>query len=312
MPARPTVASLIPSGTDIVAALGHADALVGVSHSCDHPAAEGLPVLTRSTVPAAGSPQAAAPGEVDSAVVGAVTAGRALYEADTDRLAELAPDVVLSQDVCDVCAVPGSDAAAGVPEGARLVMLTATTIAELEGDLVAVGEAIGNVEAARRVWGATRDRIDEVRAAVRGAPRPRVLSIEWTDPPFVGGHWVPELVEAAGGEHLLSSAGEASRRLGWSDVAEADPDVILSLPCGYGLATAAAETQERLADSPLGETRAARNGAVWALDATRLTSRCTPTVADAAATVARILHPGLAGEPDPHDAVRVEPTPATT
>lgn len=252
------IASLVPSGTDIVASLGLGDRLVGISHECDHPAAAGLPVLTRSRVPSAPD---RAPAEVDAAVSAAMADGAALYVTDRERLAELAPDLVLTQDICDVCAVRGRDARDALPEGATLVTLSATSVATLADDLRAVGRAAGiDPEPAIGRWRAAVDAVEPAEG------RPRVLSLEWSDPPFLGGHWVPELVERAGGVNVLAEAGTASRRATPDELAEAAIDVTLFLPCGYDLAAATEEARslpEELA--PL-----------WACDANRLFSRCTP------------------------------------
>lgn len=284
----PRVVSLVPSGTDIVAAMGLGAALVGVSHACDHAVADGLPVVTSS--PLAGARRAAA--EVDRRVRAAVAAGEALYATDTELLASLAPDVVLGQDVCDVCAPTGDDAAAALPAGADLVLLSGTSLAGLEGDLAAVGAALGAEERAEQQVAAVRSAHEHVRARVAGLDRPRVLTLEWGDPPFLGGHWVPELVEIAGGVPVLSDAGEPSRTSSWEEIAAADPDAIVFLPCGYGVAQAAEEARELAARPDVGALRAVRSGRFWAADAARLFSRLTPAVVTAAPVLASLLHPG--------------------
>lgn len=281
------IASLVPSGTDIVAALGLADRLVGVSHECDHPCAEGLPVLTRSRVPSAPEQGAAA---VDAAVSAAMAEGGPLYLTDRELLAELAPDLVISQDICDVCAVRGRDAHEALPAGAALVTLRATSVAGLAADLRRVGVAAGvDGAAAAETWLEAMAEIDEA-----GAPR-RVLTLEWSDPPFVGGHWVPELVERAGGRNVLAEVGAPSRRVTPEAVAAARADVVLFLPCGYDLAAAAREAEAL----PAGEAP------LWACDANRLFSRCTP---EALLGGLRLVSAILRDEQvDPADAVLVRP-----
>ncbi|HVM21348.1 MAG TPA: ABC transporter substrate-binding protein [Egibacteraceae bacterium] len=304
------IASLIPSGTDIAASLGLADALVGVSHECDHPAAAGLPVLTASTVGAAGHDvDGPDPADIDRQVVDAVTNGRSLYTTEVERLRDLRPDVVLSQDVCDVCAVDGALARASLPDGAELVMLEATNLVGLMDDVRRVGKATGREGVAEQVIAGVRARLQHVSDAVAAAPRPRVVTVEWTDPPFLGGHWVPELVEAAGGEHLLSSPGDPSRRATWDEIAEADPDIIVVMPCGYTLEVAVAETRQLVARPEVASLRAVRDGALWVTAATRLFSRCTPDAVTAgAAVLGGILHPDRLPSPPPTLAVRLAET----
>jgi iron complex transport system substrate-binding protein len=286
------VASLVPSATDLVASLGLAEHLVGVSHECDHPAARGKPVLTRSGVPAA---PATAPAEVDRQVSEAVAEGRSLYVADRAGLAALRPDVVLSQDVCDVCAVEGSAAHAALPEGARLVMLSATSVTGLFEDLSRVAGALDALEAGERAAAGLRARLDAVRRRADGT---RALTLEWSDPPFLGGHWVPELVAWVGGVDAMSAPGAPSRRSSYEELRAAEFDLAVFMPCGYALDEAAAEAE-------VSEALRALGCPVWATDATRLFSRCTP---EAVAAGAECLAAILAGQaPAPEAARRVHP-----
>jgi len=282
------IASLIPSGTDIVAFLGLERQLVGVSHCCDHPAGAQLPILTHSRIP---SHQQATALEVDNAVSSAVSSGESLYLTHRDLLEQLAPDVVLSQDVCDVCAVSADQASCDLPAGARLVMLSATSLAGLWNDLERVGRATGTLERATDAASELQTRLERVRQRVQGRARPRVLALEWSDPPFLGGHWVPELIGLAGGDHVLSGPGEASRRSSWAEIAAADPDVIVFMPCGYTLPEAVTEARTLLERKPeFTHLRAVREGRLWITDATRLFSRCTPVSVRATEVLAGILH----------------------
>ncbi|HVL98159.1 MAG TPA: ABC transporter substrate-binding protein [Egibacteraceae bacterium] len=287
MSAVPRVASLVPAGTDIVAALGLGAALVGVSHACDHPVADGLPVLTASALGDVASPA----GEVDRRVRAAVSAGEPLYRVDVALLGSLAPDVVLAQDVCDVCALPGADAAGALPAGAELVLLRGASLAGLEADLMMVGAAMGVSDRAERQIAAIASAHRHVRRRVAGRPHPRVVALEWGDPPFLAGHWVPELVEVAGGRHLLTGAGEASRRSSWDEVAAVDPDAIVFLPCGYGVERAVAEASQLAGLPEVTQLRAVRAGRFWAVEAARLFSRLSPAVVTAAPVLASLLHP---------------------
>lgn len=294
-----TVASLIPSGTDILAALGLGERLVGISHECDHPIAAGMPVLTASSLDP-GLP----PAEVDAAVSASVADGRSLYRTDRALLHRLRPAVVLSQDVCDVCAVNGEVARGDVPDGTDLVMLTAVRLSDLWDDLARVGRALDAPDAAAATVAEARSALAATAALVAGADRPRVVALDWGDPPFAGGHWVPDLVDVGGGVDVLATADPMSRRITWDEVVAARPDVVLFLPCGYTLEEGAAESA-RLPWADVIERTAAQ---VWALDATRLFSRCTPqAVVAGAAALASILHPDRVGPPDPADAVRITP-----
>lgn len=303
MSTLPRVASLIPSGTDILATMGLGAALVGVSHACDHPAAQGLPVLTSSPLADAGLAAA----EVDRRVSAAAAAGEPLYRTDTKLLASLEPDVVLSQDVCDVCAVPAGDAAAVLPDGAHLVLLQGTTLAGLEADLAAVGAAVEAGDRAEQQVQAIRSAHAYVRRRVGTLERPRVVALEWGDPPWLGGHWVPELVDVAGGTALLSGAGQPSRRSSWEEIGAADPDAIVFLPCGYGIEQAAAEGSALATRPEVAELRALRTGRFWAVDSARLFSRLTPAVVTAAPVLASLLHPGHFPPVGPRRAVPIVP-----
>lgn len=303
MTTLPRVASLTPSGTDIVASMGLGAALVGVSHTCDHPAAQGLPVLTSSDLADAGL----AAGEVDRRVSQAAAAGQPLYRTDTALLASLRPDVVLGQDVCDVCAVPAGQAAAALPAHAQLVVLRGTSLSGLETDLRAVGAAVGTPDRAEQQVRAIRSAHDYVRRRVRGLHRPRVVALEWGDPPWLGGHWVPELVDVAGGTAVGSTAGEPSRRVSWDDIAAADPDAVVFLPCGYSIEQAAAEGQELAARPEVAALRAVRDGRSWAVDSARLFSRLTPAVVTAAPVLGSLLHPGRFPPVGPRRAVPLAP-----
>lgn len=298
----PRVVSLTPSGTDIVASMGLGAALVGVSHACDHPAAAGLPVLTSTSV---SGPDLTA-GEIDRLVSESVAAGQPLYHTDAAVLGSLHPDVVLAQDVCDVCAVPAGHALSVLPEGAELVVLGGRTLEGLEGDIAAVGAVLGVPDRAEQQVLAIRSAHEYVRRRVRGLDRPTVLALEWGDPPYLAGHWVPELVDVAGGSVLLSAPGEPSRRSSWEEIAAADPDAIVFLPCGYGIDQAAKEACELAVRPPVADLRAVRSGRFWAVDATRLFSRLTPAVVTAAPVLASLLHPDRFPPVGPRRAVPID------
>ncbi|HEV7886666.1 MAG TPA: ABC transporter substrate-binding protein [Acidimicrobiales bacterium] len=289
------IASLIPSGTDIAVALGLADDVVGVSHECDNPAVVGRPVLTSAHVAAA---PLAPPGEVDKAVVDAVTAGEPLYATDMPLLASLDPALVLAQDVCDVCAVPGRQVRDDLPESASLVTLSATSLSGLEDDLLRLGGLVQRHDEAVALIERLRAIRTEVMGRIGGRRRRRVLTLEWGDPPFVGGHWVPELVGTAGGDHLLVEPGDPSVRSTWEQVAAAEPEVVVFMPCGYRLDAAVEEGSRLVGRLPGAEW--------WAVDATSLYSRCTPAaVSSGLHVLGAILHSDACPPPPPGTAQRL-------
>ncbi len=221
------IASLLPSATEIVCALGLEDRLVGVSHSCDHPSPiRGKPRLTRPRFPLDGLSS----GEIDAAVRQALREFGSVYEVDTERLAALGPDLLLTQGVCEVCAVPTRDAAAaaaGLASCPSVLALDAHDVAGVLDTIRLVGRAGGVPERAERCVRDIERRIAAIQARVTSRPAPRVLALEWLDPPFMPGHWVPEMVALAGGNLLRGGAGRPSFAVRWEELAGLDPDVLL-------------------------------------------------------------------------------------
>jgi iron complex transport system substrate-binding protein len=279
------IASLVPSATETLFALGLGERVVAVTHECDWPSeARSLPHLTRTVIPAG-----LEPAEIDRVVRETVAAGRPLYELDAERLAELAPDLIVTQAVCEVCAVSYDDVvavAATLPSRPGVLSLDPLTLDDVLDDLVRVTEAAGDPAAGRRARDAARARLGAVGDAVSGADRLRVLAIEWLDPPFVAGHWVPEMISIAGGVDVLGIGGAKSRTAGWPELEAAHPDVVLAMPCGYDAARSAEEA----------ETFAARLSAlgarqVVAVDASAYFSRPGPRLVTGVELLASILHP---------------------
>ena len=298
------IVSLIPSGTDIACALGLANNLVGVSHACDHEAARGLPILTQSVVP-----QNLSPREIDDCVSQALRepdANGSLYRTHRELLRELAPDIILTQDICDVCAVNAQSVLCDLPPGARLVNLNATGFAGLWRDLGNVAQA-ANVDATSLI-SRLQKRLQVVQRVLESNAHdtPRVLTLEWTDPPFIGGHWVPEIIELAGGVDVLGSANAPSRRATWPEIAATDPDMIIHLPCGYSLEETRQQEIALRHNIEYSKLRAVQNGQVWVTNATHLFSSCTPMSVRAVEVVAGILHPQLFGEACEDEAVCVQ------
>jgi iron complex transport system substrate-binding protein len=285
------IASLVPSATELCFALGLGDSVVAVTHECDHPpAAAGLPQLTRSVIPEGLSAR-----EIDEAVRGRTGRGEALYELDAQRLTQLDPELILTQAVCEVCAVSFDDVRAvarGLPSKPSVVSLDPATLEDVLDDAVAVGTAAGAPAAARALVADARARLERVERAVDGAPRPRVAALEWLEPPFAGGHWVPEMIALAGGEDALARAGERSRTVEWAGITAARPDVVVCMPCGYDAERSAHEA--RLHRDELDGVGAMR---LVAVDAAAYFSRPGPRLVDGVELLAHVLHPDRVPEP---------------
>ncbi len=291
------IASLLPSATEIAFAVGAGDEVVGVSHECDHPAqARGLPVLTGPAVETRGLPQA----EIDAAISGLLASGGSTYAIDAPRLRELRPDLVITQALCDVCAVSEGQVHRAVHEqqlGARVLTLTPLDLEGVARSIEEVGDATGHAAAGARLAAEMRERM--AAPAATPAPRPRVLALEWLDPPYAGGHWVPEQIALAGGVDALGGPGRKSERVTWEAVAASAPDVALLLPCGLSLDEVVREAAA-LAQRP--EWRAlpaVANGAVWALDANAWFSRPGPRLLEGVAALRAILAAPAASRPIP-------------
>src|SRR6267154_4951363 len=279
-PAR-RIVSLLPSATEIVCALGLADRLVGISHSCDYPPSiANLPRLSRPRANLDGLSS----GEIDAAIRAAMRDYGSVYEIDVAGIRELQPDLVLTQGICDVCAVPQSQVTAA-SLGASIVTLDAHDLDAIFASIRDVGCATGALDQAEDCIADMQRRIDAVRARTAGRPRPRVLALEWLDPPYVPGHWVPELVAAAGGELLAGTARRPSYRMEWADLQGLEPDVLFVMPCGFNL-----EATQREATRHRKQLRAV-GGRVQLLDASAYFSRSGPRVVDGLEMLASALHP---------------------
>jgi len=243
---------------------------------------EGLPVVTASRI----DTSALASRDIDQAVRDAVLSGQALYAVDEALIRELAPDLVITQDLCHVCAVSGDDVGKIRSLDAEVVSLDPRTIAEVEATVELLGERLDAAAAARHVVGQMRRIISVATAAVAGREPVRVFVAEWLDPPFASGHWVPEMVALAGGREVLGRPGGPSYPVTWDDVAQAGPDVVVVAPCGFGAARAAAEAAGIALPCP-----------AVAVEADSYYSRPAPRLADGVAQLAHILHPGAARDP---------------
>ncbi|HEY5024178.1 MAG TPA: cobalamin-binding protein [Acidimicrobiales bacterium] len=287
------ILSLLPSATEIVYALGLEDDLVGVTHECDWPPA----ARAKRSVSFSALPPAAKPAEVDRLVSASIDGGKPIYRLDTEAVRELRPDLVLTQDLCAVCAVPSghvNDALELLGCRAEVLSMDPSSLGEVLECILRVGTVTGTEASATALVGDLRQRIGAVVDGVAGRTRPRTFALEWSDPPFNGGHWVPEMIETAGGEAVLSSPGTPSVRVTWDQVASAAPEAVVFMPCGYDLEGAVAE-----AGSLLG--RAELSGAAFfAVDASAYFSRPGPRLVDGVEILASALHPDAvpAGPPD--------------
>jgi iron complex transport system substrate-binding protein len=276
------IVSFLPAGTEIVHALGAGAQLVGRSHECDYPAeVTKLPIVSRPALELDGLEQSA----IDKAVADRLRSGESLYQVDEILLRDLAPDVILTQDLCQVCAPSGNEltrALKELPGNPDVLWLTPQTIGDIERNIVAVGEATGRQAEAKAIVERNRARIDRVRRAVQDAPVRRVAFLEWTDPVFSAGHWVPEMIAFAGGRDPLGNAGADSQRVEWDAVVGQSPELVIVAPCGYGL------------DQAVGLARTLRpipGATVFAVDANAYFARPGPRVAEGVELLAHLFHP---------------------
>jgi iron complex transport system substrate-binding protein len=285
------IASLVPSATEMLFALGLGDSVVAVTHECDHPPpARELPHLTATVLP-----QGLDAAGIDAAVKEIVGEGRALYSLDEELLAELAPDLIVTQAVCEVCAVSYEDVvevAARLPSRPRVLQQDPSTLGEVLGDVTRLAEAAAVPERGHELRADLEGRLAAVRAAVAAAPPPRVLALEWLDPPFVGGHWIPEMVELAGGIDVVGEAGAKSREVSWEELAGLDPDMVVVMPCGWYMEDSRAQALEHWERiEAFGAKR------VFAVDAASTYSRPGPRLIDGVELLAHLLHPDRASPP---------------
>jgi iron complex transport system substrate-binding protein len=275
------VASLLPSATEILFALGAGDDVVAVTFECDYPA----PARTKPPVVGTRLPEGLAPAEIDALVRSAGVEGRSLYFADFAQLETLAPDVVVVQDLCHVCAIDSPTLArdlSKLPSLPEVVSLSGHSLEGVFGDIELLGDAVGRGDAARALTAGLRARVSVIAARPHPERRPRVLCLEWLDPLFQGGHWVPEMVELAGGHAVLATAAEKSVRITWEQVAEADLEIVVVMPCGYDLAATVAQFRELEASFPEAwrALTAVREGRVYAVAGNSYFSRPGPRLVD--------------------------------
>ena len=289
------IVSLLPSATEILFAVGAGDDVVGVTFECDFPAeARSKRIVSTSTLP-----EGLGPAEIDAHVSERLAAGEDLYHLDEGALRDLDADLVVTQDLCAVCAVDVSvvdDALDYLGCKADVLTLDPQSLAEVLQTITEVGERVG--KPTHHLVDSLHRRLDTVAQAVEGRERPRALVLEWTDPPFAPGHWVPEMVTQAGGENVLGQAGKRSERITWQAVRDAEPAIVVGAPCGYDLQGSANLTEAIKHELPT-------TTQLWAVDANASFARPGPRLVDGIEALAAILHPGAGIAENPHLAQRL-------
>ncbi|MEF3272865.1 MAG: cobalamin-binding protein [Chloroflexus sp.] len=288
------IVSLLPGTTEIVCALGLGNHLVAVTHECDYPPeVRGLPVVTRSMLD---QPDDLSSAEIDAAIRERARNDLSIYQLDHELLATLQPDVILTQSLCDVCAVPLRQVERAATSSAALVLsFEPSNLSGIFGSIKAIGRALGVAERAEALVNELTMRVERVRAqATQARYLPRVACLEWIDPVFGPGHWLPELITIAGGQPVLGTAGERSQRVAWPDVIACAPEVIVVMPCGFTLERAVAEARSILPQrAGWHALPAVRSGRVFAVDGNAYFSRPGPRIVDSLELLAELIHPEL-------------------
>ncbi len=287
------IVSLLPSATEIVCELGLGDQLIGVTHECDFPEfVRGLPKVTKTLIP-----HDATSHEIDALVRERLRTERALYSLDLPTLEKLRPDLIVTQALCDVCAVAESEvtaAACSLQGQPRVVNLEPSSLTEVFECLQLVGDAAGVTEHASKVVAKLRARVEVVESRSRSIEvRPRVVLLEWIDPPFCSGHWSPELVRMAGGVELLGREGEPSRTTPWEEIVQADPDVMVIACCGFDIERTREDLPTLTSFPGFDQLSCARSGNIYLVDGNAYFSRPGPRLVDSLELVAHILHPHI-------------------
>lgn len=293
------IVSLLPSATEILFDLGLGDQVVGVTFECDFPPeAKSKRIVSTSALP-----ENLTPGEIDAVVKQRMEAGEDLYRLDRGAFADLDPDLVITQDLCAVCAVDVSevdDALAFLACTAQVVTLDPMSLDQVIASIAAVADATGTQAKAAELQASLRERLAAVANTIADAAAPKVLVLEWTDPAFTAGHWVPDLVEAAGGESVLGRPGENSVGVEWDTIRACDADIVVVSPCGFRLDGAA-----ELGEHVIQQEVLAAGAQVWAIDADAFMVRPGPRVVEGVEVLAAIIHPDIAGPVDPAAARRL-------
>lgn len=295
---RLKIVSLLPSATELVYELGLGDSLSGVTFECDHPSeARSKPVVSDTALP---TDRPLGPGEIDGLVGEHMDRKEPLYVLDKELISQIQPDLILTQDLCRVCAVPSGQVEEALEElGCRsnVVSMDPQGLDDILDSFIEVGRAAGAEARALELVDSLRERVDRVRRTSARLPAIRTLASEWLDPPFVGGHWIPEMVALAGGENLVTGPKERSRTATWREIADASPEVIVHMPCGYYLAEAEEEATQLYEIPELRATTAHSQGEIYATDASAYFSRPGPRIVDGLEILAWAIHPHAFSEP---------------
>jgi iron complex transport system substrate-binding protein len=285
------ICSFLPSATEILCAIGLQDSIAGISFECDYPPeVRSKPVVVYTRLL-----PALAPAEIDRQVNETVRQGKSLYRIEVEKLKQIQPDLVITQDLCHVCAASSEDLRAAttvLPPWTRVISLSPHRLSDIWQNILSIGDATGRQAEAAIVVEKSKQRIDQVQKALAYVvARPRVLCLEWLDPPFIAGHWVPEMVELAGGTDVLGRRGEPGFRTNWDDVLGTDPQIIVIMPCGYDLERNTKELRSFAFPDGWRRLRAVRNRRVFAVNSSGYFSRPGPRVATGVEMLARIIHP---------------------
>ena len=296
------ICSLVPGGTEILYALGLGADVVGVSHECDYPpAVRGKPVVVHSVIDQDGASSAA----IDAAVRRSLETGEGLYRVDEDLLLRLRPDLIVTQSLCEVCAVNGGQVAAAVrrlPDRPEIVSLHPHTLEESLAEIRLLGERTGRLAEAERLVAAFRARLQALAGRLAGAGCPRVFCLEWLEPPMASGHWVPEMVERAFGVEVLGRTGQPSRYVTWEEVSAAQPDVLILMPCGFPIDRTRRELALLARQAWWRTLPAVRDGRVYAVNGPAYFNRSGPRLVDGIELLAGLLHPDRCADLIPDDA----------
>jgi len=288
------IVSFLPSATEMVCALDLGDQLVGITHECDYPSTvQGKPVVVRNVLPIEEMSQP----EIDQAVAERLRDGLSLYQVDEKLLQELAPDIIITQDLCQVCAPSGNEVSQALnllPKKPQILWLTPKSLAEIFDNLRELGQATDRLKAAEQLIAACRDRLESITAVTRKLSyHPRVFCVEWIDPIYCSGHWVPEMVRIAGGTDELGKEGSDSIRIPWEDVLSWAPEVLVIMPCGFSLAKVIEQVPQAVKNRGWFDLPAVRNNQVYAVDANSYFARPGPRVVEGTELLAHLIHPEL-------------------
>jgi iron complex transport system substrate-binding protein len=286
------ICSLLPSATDVIALLGLSDELVGISHECDAPpSVKTVPIMVEPIIP----PHGLSSDDIDRQVRQRVASGQRLYRLNEPLLREAQPDLILSQDLCHVCAVTPDQlhhAIRSLPRPPTVLALHPSTVQDVIDDVVRIGDAAGRSAEGHRLAAQLRDRLEAIRTRLQGiAHRPRVVCLEWLSPLYVAGHWVPEMVQLAGGQDVLAQPGRASRVVTWDEVQAAAPDVLIVMPCGFSVERAHTELRQLMQHPGQWQRSPALAAHTYLVDASSYFSRPGPRLIDGIELLAALLHP---------------------